>query len=250
VLRAYASGRLFGEGFGDGPPWALALHGWARTHADFAGVLGPDRVGGQALDAVALDLPGFGATPVPPAAWGSPEYAVAVSAMLDELAPKIVLLGHSFGGRVAVHLAATHPDRVEALVLTGVPLFRPAGARVRPNRGYRAIRGLARAGLVGAATLERARERYGSSDYRAASGVMRDVLVTVLGEDYEPAMREVRCPTVLLWGEQDFDVPLEVARRAAGVIPGARLEVLPGIGHLTPTAAPEGLREALLASRP
>ena len=49
--------------------------------------------------------------------------------MLDDLAPGAVVLGHSFGGRVAVHLAPARPDRVGALVLTGVPLVRnPAGA--------------------------------------------------------------------------------------------------------------------------
>ena len=171
VLRAFADGRLFGEAYGSGTPWALALHGWRRTHADFAGVLGA-RTGAAALDALAVDLPGFGAAPEPPEAWGSEQYASAVSPLLDEMADQVVVLGHSFGGRVGVHLAALRPDRVSALVLTGVPFYRPAGARPRPKARYRLVRALARKGLVPEDRLEAARRRHGSEDYRA--GERRD----------------------------------------------------------------------------
>nr|MBA3654062.1 hypothetical protein [Actinomycetota bacterium] len=76
MLQAFAGGRLFGEQFGTGSPWAVALHGWGRTHTDFAAVL-------RGLDAVAFDLPGFGATPPPAIAWGSPDYAEAVAAAIS-----------------------------------------------------------------------------------------------------------------------------------------------------------------------
>ena len=94
-----------------------------RQRKDFDGVL-------DGLDAIALDLPGFGgASPEPAAAMDAAGYADAVAPALDACAPGVVVLGHSFGGRVAVNLAATHPDRVGALVLTGVPrLVAPAQA--------------------------------------------------------------------------------------------------------------------------
>ncbi len=276
VLRAFASGSLFGERFGSSEPWVVALHGWARTHTDFSAVLGavdgPGRPGGaivapegegegegegelrparlDAIDAIALDLPGFGATPPPPDPWGSAEYARVVGALLAETAPRVVLLGHSFGGRIAVHLAAAHPERVAAVVLSGVPLYRPDGGARRPPAAYRVVRGLARAGIVGGERLERARRRYGSADYRAASGVMRDVLVRVLGERYDDALGALACPVELVWGEQDREVPVAVARRAAGALGAATLVVLPGVGHLTPTEAPDALRDAVLRHRP
>ncbi|MDP9388251.1 MAG: alpha/beta hydrolase, partial [Actinomycetota bacterium] len=117
VLKAFAGGRLFGVAHGSGPASVLALHGWGRSAADFDAAL-------AGLDAVALDLPGFGATPPPPQAWGGAEYAAAVAPVLDEMAPPVVVLGHSFGGRVAVHLAASRPPLVAGLVLAGVPLVR------------------------------------------------------------------------------------------------------------------------------
>ncbi|MDA8292526.1 MAG: alpha/beta hydrolase [Actinomycetota bacterium] len=236
----------------------MALHGWGRSHADFSLVLGaPVREGegsereeGPELDAVAIDLPGFGATPPPPEPWGSEQYAHAVSPLLEQCAPKVVLLGHSFGGKVAVRLADARPDRVAAVVLSGTPLFLPEGRARRAPAGYRAVRALARAGIVGEERLERARRRHGSPDYRAASGVMRGVLVRTLQERYEGSLGRISCPVELVWGEQDEEVRVEVARRAAAVLADARVVCVPGVGHMTPRDAPRALRDALERHRP
>src|SRR5438874_9281179 len=125
MLTAYDNGRLFGARTGTGAPWVLALHGWQRTHRDFSQVL-------DGIDAIAVDLPGFGASPPPREAWGGADYAECLVPVLDAFERPPVVLGHSFGGRAAVHLAAAHPDRVHALVLTGVPLLRPADV-TRPS---------------------------------------------------------------------------------------------------------------------
>src|SRR5206468_4391460 len=97
MLTAYDDGRIFGERSGAGAPWVLALHGWRRTHRDFSAVL-------DGVDAVALDLPGFGTSPPPPEGWGGAEYAKAVLPVIERMTAPVVVLGHSFGGRVAVHL--------------------------------------------------------------------------------------------------------------------------------------------------
>lgn len=240
MLKAFAGGRLFGTLHGTPPPRVVALHGWGRTSRDFDAAL-------SGLDALALDLPGFGATPEPPEPWGAAGYASAVAPVLDEADEPVVVVGHSFGGRVAVHLAATAPDRVRALVLTGVPLVRPPGAvRRKPALSFRVARALHRRGLVGDERMERLRQRYGSADYRAAHGVMRAVHVTAVNETYEEQLRAVRCPVELLWGEGDTDVPLSVAEAAATLLgDAATVTVLPGVGHLVPTSAPDDLRAAV-----
>ena len=242
MLQAFASGRLFGATFGSGAPWVLALHGWRRSHEDFAETL-------RGVEAVAIDLPGFGATPPPPEAWGGAEYAGAIAPVLDELAGPAVVVGHSFGGQVAVHLAAARPDAVAALVLTGTPLFRAAGGR-KPPIGFRLARALHRRGLLGEARMEALRQRHGSADYRAATGVMRDVFVKVVNEPYEAQLGSLSQPVELVWGDDDAEVPLAVAERAASVIPNARLTVCRGAGHLTPLTAPDKIRDALLRHRP
>ncbi len=244
MLKSFAAGRLFGASWGDGPATVLALHGWRRSHEDFAAVF--DRPG--APPAVAPDLPGFGAAPPPPEAWGTAAYAAHLVPLFEDkgvLADRVVVLGHSFGGRVAVRLARLVPDRVDRLVLTGVPLLASAGRRPRPAPGYRLGRRLHRMGLVSGDRMEAMRRRYGSPDYRAAEGVMRAVLVGLLADSYLEDMAATRCPVDLVWGAADTEVPLEVAERAQACFPSATLRVLDGVGHLTPTEAPAALLAAV-----
>lgn len=236
-LRAFAEGRLFGERLGQGSPRVLGLHGWARNRSDLVPAL-------SGLDAVVLDLPGFGASPEPPMAWGAAEYAGAIGPVLEEfVGAPVVVVGHSFGGRVAVCLAAERPHAVRALVLAGVPLLRTSPAR-RPSARYRALRALHHVGIVSEPRMERARARFGSADYRAASGVMRQVLVRAVNETYEEQLRAVRCPVELVWGGDDRDAPVEVAERSADLLADVRLTVIAHADHFAPLRSPE-LRAAI-----
>ena len=241
ALRAFGDGSLFGEASGPGPPEVLALHGWGRRGSDFRQSL-------QDISYIALDLPGFGATPVPEVASGAAGYARAIEPVLTELSDRVVLVGHSFGGRVAVHLAATHPGRFDGLILTGVPLVKRKSGR-NPPPLFRMARWAARLGIMPASAMERVRRRYGSADYRAATGVMREVLVAAVNESYEDQLALLQLPVLLLWGADDAEVPVEVAERAAALLNGvgaeARLVVEPGVGHLLPTSSPGTLRRAV-----
>jgi pimeloyl-ACP methyl ester carboxylesterase len=232
-----------GDTFGSGRPNVLALHGWSRSRADFASVLA--RPDAKPLDAIALDLPGFGASPPPPEGWGSADYAKLVARVLPEMAEPVVVIGHSFGGRVALELAVSRPESIAGLVLTGVPLLRRQGAG-KPPVPFRVGRALRRAGVISEGRMESLRQRYGSADYRASQGVMRQVLVRVVNERYDDAIAAVACPVVLLWGENDEVETLDMARQALGSFRDARLVVLPGVGHMTPVAEPKALHDAVL----
>ncbi len=246
MLQAFANGTVFGESYGDGAPQVLWLHGWQRSKADFAAAA--TTLAHRGIASVALDLPGFGSSPPPPHAGGARYYSDLVATILrDDLPRPVVLVGHSFGGRVGVVLAARHPDHVTGLVLTGVPLLPREGRSTSPL-AYRVIRSLSQRGLVSTARLEAARQKYGSADYRQAQGVMRDVLVASVNERYDDELRQWRGPTVLLWGDGDSDVPVDVASRAAEILPcHPHVTVLEGVGHLTPTAAPDAVASAVAA---
>lgn len=241
ALRSLADGALFAEAYGAGVPRVLAMHGWGRRGRDFATCL-------DGIPALAVDLPGFGASPPPTDVIGAEGYAEIVAEVLDVFERPPVVVGHSFGGRVAVCLAAMRPETVGPLVLTGVPLAR-AHAAPRLSTRYRLVRGLNRAGLLSDRRLERIRSQTGSADYRSASGVMRQVLVRVLAESYQAELSRISSPVHLIWGGSDGEVPVSVARWAEEVIRSAggevELEIIDGVGHHLPLEAPSELRKAI-----
>jgi pimeloyl-ACP methyl ester carboxylesterase len=239
VLRAYGDGNIFGEPYGQGPVRIIWLHGWARRGQDFAA--SATVLARRGVASVALDLPGFGASPEPVSAGGARRYAELLLPALKEIGEgPFVLVGHSFGGTVACVIAANHPELVRALVLTGAPLLRTPSSRKSPL-AYRTLRALHARKLVSDRRMEAARQKYGSSDYRNATGVMRDVLVASVNESYEEELARLNVPVIMLWGEEDREVPLDVATRAGALLSTHSLQSLHGVGHLLPSEAPEEL---------
>lgn len=227
AVQALADGRVLAERIGEFPPRVVALHGWGRSGSDFVPVL-------AGLDAVAIHLPGFGPTAPPESVWGTGDYADLVASAIEPFAP-VVIVGHSFGGRIAVRLAARRPDLVSGLVLTGAPLVR-LGQAAKPALSYRIAKWLNRVGIVSDAAMETRRRAAGSADYNAASGVMRDIMVTTVNENYDEDLAEISCPTWLVWGESDTAAPTAAGKVASERIRGASWRVVPGEAHLlTPT---------------
>ena len=166
---------------------------------------------------------------------------------LDACAERVVVIGHSFGGRVAVNLAARRPDRVAALVLTGVPRLVAPPKVPAPSASYRLVRWLHRRGVVSDERMEALRRRRGSDDYRNATGVMRDVLVIAVNEHYEDAAAPDRRAR-WSWCGATTTPPRRwrwPRRRCPGSAAAATLTIVPGAGHLTPLTAAPALRAAL-----
>lgn len=223
-----------------GSPLVVLLHGWGRTHSDWDHVIDllPEE-----FSILAPDLPGFGESPPPERTIGAYGYGAALPALIEGVghSDRIVLVGHSFGGRVA--LCAPEPLSPEGLVLAAVPIIAPQPPR--PPLTYRLVRRLAP--LLGEHALARARRHFGSEDYRRAEGVMREVLVTVVHESYHEELARLDVPVAMVWGDRDTACPLPLAREAAALNPRARLEVLEGVGHMLPLVAPEAVAQAVMA---
>jgi pimeloyl-ACP methyl ester carboxylesterase len=248
VLKAFAKGSVFGQTYGEGPVRVLWLHGWARSSSDFA--VAAAQLASRGVSSIALDLPGFGASPLPEQAGGARHYADLLNDIVAEISSEpLTIVGHSFGGRVGLCFAAQYPDKVHALVLSGTPLLR--GAPSRANWKFRLVRRLVAWHLVSNVALERARQRYGSSDYRAASGRLRDIFVATVNESYEAELSAWQGPTILLWGANDTEVPVAVAQRASELLAGnVSVDQIAGVGHLSVTEDPTSLvlaTEAALA---
>lgn len=243
TLRVYGGGAVFGEHRGGRQPPLLGLHGWGRTRGDLIAVLA-----GTGHQSVAVDLPGFGASPPPPDVWGAADYAKLMADVILEMGgnPAIVV-GHSFGGRIAACLAANHAHLVAGVVLTAVPLLRVVEIP-RLSLGYRVFRVARKLGLISDGRMEAVRQRFGSDDYRAAEGIMRDVLVRVVNEDYRNELHRIHCPVGLVWGAEDTAVPLEVVHQSEALLPQVVFkEVVAGKSHDVHRAAPEWVSQAIEA---
>ena len=214
----------------------LFLHGWGSRFSAFQGPI--ERTSAY-YRVLALDLPGFGESGEPPEAWGVDDYADFVLAFLAELqVEEAILVGHSFGGRIAVKLAARQerPLRIPKMVLVDSAGIRPAFTLKKRLRSliYKLGRGLLSMPFLRERRpdlLEGWRTRWGSADYRDATPRMRECLVKVVNEDLTPCLPQIPCPTLLVWGEHDTATPVADARIMEKLIPDAGLVVLKNAGH-------------------
>jgi pimeloyl-ACP methyl ester carboxylesterase len=215
---------------GSGRP-LLMLHGWGQSSLSFMGAASALE---QRYRLLTPDLPGFGFSEGPKEAWGSAEYARVMAELVRAAGFETVdVLGHSFGGKVALALATAYPELVRRLVIVASPIVRLPleGGEQRRSGGYALVRRIAKLmPPLRGRILEWGRNRYGSADYRAA-GPLRPTLVRVINEDWRPALAAVHAPVLLIWGGSDTEVPLRVAEEALEGLPSAELRVLDGAGH-------------------
>ncbi len=217
---------------GKGDPLIL-LHGWGASCQSFVGVVADL---GDRFRCLAVDLPGFGWSQPPPAAWGTREYAAHVVRLQAALGiERCACLGQSCGGRVAIRLAAEEPARIARLVLVASAGIRAArGVRYYMRLGMTKVRtgvlSLPVWGPAGRRILARRLERVGSRDYRTA-GAMRPTLVRLVNEDLAPVLPAIQAPTLILWGERDAEVPRRAMEILQAGIRGSRLVVFEGAGH-------------------
>jgi pimeloyl-ACP methyl ester carboxylesterase len=217
---------------GSGPA-VLVLHGWgANIEAVYPIVTGLAPV----ATVYALDLPGFGDTEQPPRPWGVEDYQAFVASFMDALAiERSAIVGHSNGGRIAIRMASTEPERASKLVLVDAAGIRPK----RTFRWYRRV-GMAKVGKYAARFLgapgRRLRSllvgRVASTDYLAA-GAMQPTLVRLVNADLRPYLPGIGVPTLLVWGSNDSETPLSDGREMERLIPDAGLVVLEGAGHFS-----------------
>jgi pimeloyl-ACP methyl ester carboxylesterase len=219
---------------GDGPP-ALLLHGWGGEGASLHPLAAHLA---QRYRTITPDLPGFGGTEPPPADWGVPDYADWALQLLAKVgAERALFVGHSFGGRISIWLAATRPEVVDRLVLIDSAGIRPERTSAQQAATLVSKAGRAASGvpLLGS-FAERLRGRWhravGAEDYANAGG-LRGTFVRVVNHDLRDLLPRVAAPTLLLWGADDDATPVEDGRLMEQLIPGARLKVFPNAGHFS-----------------
>lgn len=220
----------------------VILHGWALSAKTFAPLV--SELKKHDIHAMAPDFPGFDSLHIPPKPLSLGDYAEFLDTYFRKRQiEKPILIGHSFGGRVALKYQSEHPKNVTALILTGAPGFTPVS-----RKKLALFITIAKIGgtILSLPVLYRLKDRVrlwyyyviGARDFYRAEGVMRETFKNIVKESLVSCMENVRVPTLLVWGANDIIVPEQIARRMEKVIRGSKLAVLPREGHNVPFTNP------------
>lgn len=216
---------------GQGPDMIL-MHGWGCQASTLASI---EKVASETHTVYNIDFPGFGSSQEPPTVWGVEDYARMLREFIEKTGIKNpVLLGHSFGGRVAIVYASQYP--VDKLILVDAAGVKPRRSlkyylKVYSFKTMKRLAPLVLGKKKAAEYIERQRAKRGSSDYSTSSPMMRAVMSRVVNEDLRHLMPKIKAPTLLVWGENDTATPMRDAHIMEKLIPGAGLVSFPGCGH-------------------
>ena len=224
----------------------ILMHGWGcctSTVRSIAAALEPS------LHVYNIDLPGHGKSQEPPTVWGIEDFTRLIENFVKELQIKQpTLIGHSFGGRIAILMASRSETRKVVLV---------DAAGIKPKRSLkyylkvysfktgRKLISLLLPSATANRIIERWRNKNGSADYQQASPVMRAVMSKCVNEDLKYVMPKISAPTLLIWGRDDTATPLTDAQTMEKLIPDAGLVAFDGCGHYSFLDNPYGFRKVL-----
>lgn len=193
----------------------VLLHGWALK-------MSKEKYGklvcklAKKYKVVSLDFPGFGRSSLPPEPWGVREYADLVAGFVNALNLKVFgIVGHSFGGRVAIKIAANEIFKVEKIILIDSAGVERKSWRVKLT-------------IFLVKMIPRWIKR------KVKNGVMRESFKLVVGENLEGEMERIKIPTFLVWGENDRTTPMWQARIIQERIRGSVLRIVKGGDHGVP----------------
>lgn len=221
----------------------LILHGWAPTmtgkrYSKLVHILQK-----EGYTVCAPDLPGFGSEKLVKNPMGLDDYVSFVHSFLAKRKiKKVILIGHSFGGRIAAIFAARYPKRVEKLVISGSPLIRQPHT-IKQRIGFV----MAKPGKIMVQFLPRSLQNLfrkllykslGEWDYYKA-GALRDTMKAIIAHDVASYLPNIVVPTLVLWGENDTVVPLTIGREIARKVPNAAFVSVKNAGHRLPYENPE-----------
>lgn len=212
----------------------ILMHGWGCDLSIFASTAA---LLSEHFRVYSIDFPGFGQSDEPTSVWGIEDYTRAFEHFVREAAiDEPILIGHSFGGRVAILFASR--NKTHKVILVDAAGVRPRHSlsyyiKVYSYKTMKRVLPI----VLGKASAERIidsyRKKSGSSDYNNATPMMRAILSKVVNEDLCKVMPQIKAPTLLIWGENDTATPLADAKIMCKLIKDSGLVVVQGAGHFS-----------------
>ena len=218
---------------GEGTP-VLLLHGWGSSFDVYKGIMSAlcDR-----CRLVALNFPGCGNSETMESPWNLQDYCDFVLEFMEKVGlENPIMMGHSHGGRVILHMAASGMVKPQKIVLLDAAGLIPKKSFKQKFRAksFKFIKGVLTLPVIknySQGLLDKARRHYGSADYNAAPEVLRKTLVSLVNTDLREELHKIKASTLLIWGENDTATPLSDAKIIESLIPDAGLCIIKGTGH-------------------
>lgn len=211
----------------------IVLHGWGANINTIISIVDSLK---DKFRVHAIDLPGFGESENPKHPMDGYEYAEIIKEYIDKKGIKqAILIGHSFGGKLCIILGSKYPELVEKIVLINSAGLIPK----RSIKYYLKVYSFKTLKLLYKNlvfwnknyNMEKFYKNFGSTDYKDADGVMREILVKVVNENLEDLLKNINAPTLIIWGDKDDSTPLYMAKKMEKNIKNSGLVVLKGTGH-------------------
>ncbi len=226
----------------------LVLHGWPSSSNKWEQVA--DLLDKKHIMMIVPDLPGFGQTPEPKTPWNINNYVEFInefSSTVVDLQKGFYLLGHSFGGAVAVKFAVKYNQKVEKLFLVSAAAVRKKTLVKKVIYKTSKI-GKLFSWLPGYQLFRKAFYKFilKKSDYLYQKGVMRESYLKVISDDLSFYVSSLKVPTIIIWGDKDVSTSVEEARLIHEKIFHSKLIVIPGAGHSLELEVPETLTQKIV----
>ncbi len=202
--------------------WIVFLHGWGGNTKSFE-VVAKEFISTNRC--LLIDFPPFGQSEEPYEEWNVDTYNELVKEILKTLDIKrCSVIAHSFGGRVAIKLSNSYNNIVEKLILVD-------SAGLKPRFSIKKYINKKRYQL--AKRFKKDTSKFGSSDYKALSPLMRKTFVKVINEDLTKDLKLISCPTLIIFGQNDKDTPLYMAKKFNKKIKNSAIIVFKSCGHFS-----------------
>ena len=201
----------------------IYLHGWGQNIQMMEPIAKPFM---HEHNILIIDLPGFGKSEEPKTTWSLQDYATMLNNLVNHLKIKNpILIGHSFGGKIAIVYAALY--QTSKLVLIASP-YKVAIKKI--SLKIKILKKLAKIPFL-TNLVEKIKKNMGSTDYRNATKQMRDILVKHINTDVSTNCTKIKCPTIILWGTKDTAVDIKNAYEIEKLIYDAAVIPYEGCTH-------------------
>lgn len=195
------------------------LHGWGGSTDSFLGLA---RQLSNYYTVTVVDFYGFGKTPHPDYPLYLDDYVKSIVDIINHYKmTSVSLVGHSFGGRVALKFASKYGYMLERLVLID-------SAGIKPRRGIKYYYRVYKHKLLKRLNIA---HKAGSDDYRKLAPLMQKTFINIVNENLYPILPKITLPTLLIWGNKDKDTPIYMARKLNKKLTGSGIIVLKNAGH-------------------